>query len=100
MAQGERVHLRCRSRRRCEFDPWVGTILWRRAWQPTPAFLLRKFPRTEEPVRLHFMGSLLLPHVLGNKLTQKDNSDSGVQFITLAGPRQSLLLAKDPDQFL
>lgn len=37
---------------------------------------------------------------LGNKLTQKDNADSGVQFITPAGPRQSLLLAKDPDQFL
>ena len=34
------------------------------------------------------------------KLTQKDNADSGVQFITLAGPRQSLLLAKDPNQFL
>ena len=35
----------------------------------------------------------------GNKLTQKDNADSGVQFITPAGARQSLLLAKDPDQF-
>ena len=34
------------------------------------------------------------------KLTQKDNADSGVQFITPARPRQSLLLAKDPDQFL
>ena len=34
------------------------------------------------------------------KQTQKDNADSGVQFITLAGPRQSLLLAKDLDQFL
>ena len=32
--------------------------------------------------------------------TQKDSADSGVQFITPAGPRQSLLLAKDPDQFL
>ena len=21
------------------FDPWVGKIPWRRAWQPTPAFL-------------------------------------------------------------
>ena len=21
------------------FDPWVGKILWRRAWQPTPVFL-------------------------------------------------------------
>ena len=43
---------------------------------------------------------VLQPHFLGNKLTQKDNADSGVQFITLVGPRQSLLLAKDPDQHL
>ena len=34
---------------------------------------------------------LLQPHVLGNKLTQKDNADTGVQFITPAGPRQSAL---------
>ena len=43
---------------------------------------------------------LLQPWVLGNKLSEKDNAGSGVQFITPAGPRQSLLLAKDPDQFL
>ena len=24
---------------RCRFDPWVGKILWMRAWQPTPVFL-------------------------------------------------------------
>ena len=24
--------------KRCGFDPWVGKIPWRRAWQPTPAF--------------------------------------------------------------
>ena len=24
---------------RCRFDPWVRTIPWRRAWQPTPGFL-------------------------------------------------------------
>ena len=23
-----------------EFSPWVGKIPWRRAWQPTPVFLL------------------------------------------------------------
>ena len=23
----------------CGFDPWVGKILWRRAWQPPPVFL-------------------------------------------------------------
>ena len=43
---------------------------------------------------------LLKPRGSGNKLTQKDNADGGVQFITPAGPRQSLFLAKDPDQFL
>ena len=42
---------------------------------------------------------LLWPHVQGNKLTQKDNVDGGVQFITPGGPRQSLPLAKDPNQF-
>jgi len=24
---------------RCRFEPWIGKILWRRAWQPTPVFL-------------------------------------------------------------
>ena len=33
----------CQSRRgkRHGFDPWVGKILWRRKWQPTPVFLLK-----------------------------------------------------------
>ena len=25
--------------KRCRFNPWVGKIPWRRAWQPTPVFL-------------------------------------------------------------
>ena len=30
----------CQYRRlRCGFSPWIGKIPWRRAWQPTPAFL-------------------------------------------------------------
>ncbi|XDA76554.1 hypothetical protein R6Z07F_006698 [Ovis aries] len=28
----------CRRRKRLGFDPWVGKILWRRKWQPTPVF--------------------------------------------------------------
>ena len=28
--------------KRCGFDPWVGKIPWRRAWQPTPVFLPRE----------------------------------------------------------
>ena len=26
-------------RKRCEFNPWVGKMPWRRKWQPTPVFL-------------------------------------------------------------
>ena len=33
---------KARRCKRLEFDPWVGKILWRRKWQPTPVFLLRK----------------------------------------------------------
>ena len=29
----------CRRHERGGFDPWVGKIPWRRAWQPTPVFL-------------------------------------------------------------
>ena len=30
------------------FDPWVGKIPWRRAWQPTPVFLPGEFPCTKK----------------------------------------------------
>ena len=42
VAQWLRMHLHCWRHRRCGFDPWVGKISWRRAWQPTPIFLPRK----------------------------------------------------------
>ena len=29
----------CRRCKRLRFDPWVGKMPWRRAWQPTPVFL-------------------------------------------------------------
>ena len=29
----------CLQFRRLSFDPWVGEIPWKRAWQPTPVFL-------------------------------------------------------------
>ena len=32
--------------RRHGFDPWVGKILWRRKWQPTPVFLPGIKPRS------------------------------------------------------
>ena len=33
---GKEFSCQCRKRR---FDPWIGKILWRRKWQPTPVFL-------------------------------------------------------------
>ena len=39
-SDGKSVCLQCR---RPGFDPWVGTIRWRRKWQPTPVFLPGKF---------------------------------------------------------
>ena len=37
-ASGKEPACQWRSHR-CRFDPWVGKIPWRRAWQPTPVFL-------------------------------------------------------------
>ena len=37
-----RTSCQCRRRKRCGLDPWVGKILWRRKWQPTPVFLTRE----------------------------------------------------------
>ena len=44
------------------FDPWVGKIPWRRAWQPTPVFLPGESPWTEEPGGLQAMGSQKVRH--------------------------------------
>ena len=37
------VKSQCKRCKKCRFDPWVGKIPWRRAWQPTPVFLTGKF---------------------------------------------------------
>ena len=38
-ASGKEPACQCRRPKRGRFDPWVGKIPWRRAWQPTPVFL-------------------------------------------------------------
>ena len=38
----------CNAGDLCRFNPWVGKIPWRMAWQPTPVFLPGESPRTEE----------------------------------------------------
>ena len=44
------------------FDPWVGKIPWRSAWQPTPVCLPGESPWTEEPGRLQSMKSRRVGH--------------------------------------
>ena len=44
------------------FNPWVGKILWRREWQPTPVSLPKEFLHTEEPGRLQSMGFQRVGH--------------------------------------
>ena len=43
--------------KRCRFNPLVGKIPWRRAWQPTPVILAWRIPWTEEPGELQSIGS-------------------------------------------
>ena len=38
-ASGKEPACHRRRHKRHEFDPWVGKIPWRNAWQPTPVFL-------------------------------------------------------------
>ena len=57
VAQPKIIHLQYR---RCRFDPWVGKIPWRRAWQPTPVFW--KIQWTEEPGGLLSIGSQRVRH--------------------------------------
>ena len=38
-ASGKEPACQCRRLKRHRFDPWVGKIFWRWAWQPTPVFL-------------------------------------------------------------
>jgi len=46
-SDGKEAGLQCR---RSGFDPWVGKIPWRRAWQPTPVFLPRESHAQWSPV--------------------------------------------------
>ena len=40
----------------------LASVPWRRAWQPTPVFLLGESPWTEEPGGVQFMGSQRVEH--------------------------------------
>ena len=38
-ASGKEAACQYKRHKRCGFDPWVGTIPWRRAWQSPPVIL-------------------------------------------------------------
>ena len=42
-SRGKKSDYHCRRHKKHEFNPWVGKILWRRAWKPSPVFLPGKF---------------------------------------------------------
>ena len=44
-SSGKERTCKCRRSQRRRFDPWIGTISWRRKWQPTPVLLPGKFYR-------------------------------------------------------
>ena len=52
----------CLQCERPVFDPWIGKILWKRAFQPTPLFLPGESPWTEEPGGLQSIGSQRVRH--------------------------------------
>ena len=58
-SDGKEIRLQCR---RPGFDPWVGKIPWRRAWQPTTVFLPGESPWIEELGGLQSMGSQRVGH--------------------------------------
>ena len=61
-ASGREPACQRRRHKRHRFDPWVGKMLWRRARPPTPVFLPRESPWTEEPGGLQSMGSQRVGH--------------------------------------
>ena len=49
-ASGKEPACQFRRHKRCGFDPWIGKIPWRRAWQPTPVFLPGEPHKQRSPV--------------------------------------------------
>ena len=65
-ASGKEPACQCRRHKRHWFDPWVGKILWKREWQPTPVFLPGESPWTEEPGGLQSTGLQRVRHDWSN----------------------------------
>ena len=50
---GKEPICQCWRHKRLGFDPWIGKIPWRRAWQPTPVFLENSMDRGAWEASVH-----------------------------------------------
>ena len=72
------------------FNPWVGKIPWRRAWQPTPVFLPGESPWTQESSGLQSMGSQRVKH---DWATKHNDKMTRLKFSLKPSPNQCLICA-------
>ena len=70
---GKESACQCRRCKRHRFDPWVGMILWRRAWQATPVFLPGKFYGQSCPPQ-GFPGGAMINNLPANAGDARDKS--------------------------
>ena len=61
---GKEPTCQCRRHKRRKLDPWVGTIPWKRAWQPTPVYVPGEFHEQRSLVGLDYsvVGSQRVRH--------------------------------------
>ena len=52
-ANGKEAACQCQGHKGRRFNPWFGKILWRKKWQPTPAFLPGEFHGGTWRARVH-----------------------------------------------
>ena len=75
---GKESTCQCRRWNRCGFNPWVGKIPWRRAWQPTPVFLPGESHGQRSLAGLQSMGLQRLRH---NWVTAHSTLRSGLMYL-------------------
>ena len=79
---------------------YFGHLMWRANSLEKTLMLGKIGCRRRGQQRMRRLDGIVVATRSGKQTHSEGQSDSGVQFITPRGPRQSLLLAKDPDQFL
>ena len=67
---GKEPACQCRRHTRCQFNPWVRKIPWRRAWQPTLVSLTGEFHRQRSLAGYSPQGHKRVGHYLATKQQQ------------------------------